>query len=182
MENMNVRLRKMELCDGKYMLEWMRDSEITAYLLADFEHMSMEDCHQFIKASYSEHNIHYAIINDSNQYLGTISLKNISLQNRNAEYAIVLRRKAIGRGIAAEATSLILRQAFVKLKLHRVYLNVFSDNARAIRFYEKFGFVREGSFRQHIIKNENGMHDLVWYSILKDEFIERNAAQEMREK
>ena len=46
-------------------------------------------------------------IRDSDQddeYLGTISLKNIDLKNKNAEYAISTRKKARGTGANQQAT------------------------------------------------------------------------------
>ena len=60
-------------------------------------HKTLEDCFEFIKTSSDESdNIHYAIVDDMDNYMGTVSLKNVS--NDNAEFAIVLHSKAIGKG------------------------------------------------------------------------------------
>ena len=40
-------------------------------------------------------------------------------------------------------------EAVRHLNLHRVELSVEPDNARAVRVYEKLGFVREGMRREH---------------------------------
>jgi RimJ/RimL family protein N-acetyltransferase len=42
---------------------------------------------------------------------------------------------------------LFLTHAFENMNLHRVWLRVHSTNERAIRCYEKVGFVKEGVFR-----------------------------------
>ena len=55
---------------------------------------------------------HLAITEDGQEYLGTISLKDVDLNNRNAEYAICLRKKAMGKGLAYEATQKVLEFAF----------------------------------------------------------------------
>ena len=82
--------------------------------------------------------------------------------DKNAEYAISLRAKAQGKGIASQATTTLLKIAFEDLNLERVYLNVLSDNKRAIRLYEKIGFVYEGEYKA-----------LRWYSILRGEYFMR---------
>ena len=42
---------------------------------------------------------------------------------------------------------------FNQLNLHRIFLMVISSNPRAIRAYEKVGFIREAVFRKHIYQN-----------------------------
>lgn len=166
-------LRKLELNDAHEMLEWMHDNEVIGLLPTHFNEMTLDDCENFIKSSQKDRtdNIHFAVCNEANEYLGTISLKNVDYKNKNAEYAIVLTKKAIGKGVARTATTEILTYAFDTLKLERVYLCVFRDNLRARKFYEKYGFKFEGEFRKHMYgAYDNVLHDLQWYGILKEEF------------
>ena len=48
----------------------------------------------------------------------------------------------------SESLKLALQFAFSDLNLQRGYLYVFTDNPRAIRAYEKSGFVQEGRLRR----------------------------------
>ena len=100
------------------------------------------------------------------EYLGTISLKNIDLKNKNAEYAISTRKKARGTGANQQATESLLKYGFDKLQLHRIYLNVLSSNKRAISFYKKCGFIYEGKFKDHLFIDDR-YQDLEWYAICK---------------
>ena len=95
-------------------------------------------------------------------------LENIDFENKNAEYAISLHMDAIGKGYAKFATNAILDIAFNKLKLNRVYLNVLSKNIRAIKFYEKYGFIFEGESKEHLFHKGN-FESLRWYRILASE-------------
>ena len=52
------------------------------------------------------------------------------------------------RGLGSEAVRQLIAHGFSQLKLHRISLHVFANNQRAIRAYEKNGFVREGLLRQ----------------------------------
>lgn len=142
--------------------------------MADY---TREDARHFICTAEVEpidgKDIHYAIADDNGDYLGTISLKSVDLVSSNAEYAINLRKCAQGKGIAAWATKEILRIAFEEFGFHRVYLNVLSDNQKAIRLYEKCGFVYEGTFRNHLLLRGE-YKSLRWYSMLKEEYIPDN--------
>ena len=156
-------LRLLEPKDAVGMLEWMNDSDTTKYLLIGGKTYSTCDALRFIEASRDEsRNLHRAIVGEEDTYLGTVSLKNIDLEKKEAEYAIALHPKARGSGAAYSATEGILAIAFQELGLMRVYLNVLQENRRAIRFYEKFGFVYREKTTARIKNNSQG---LLWYDI-----------------
>lgn len=168
-----IRLRALNLKDVTGMLEWMHDPDTQQNFQADMNGKTYADVKHFIEnAQYcviDGGSIHFAIVNEQDEYMGTISLKNISLRDKRAEYAISLRKCAQGKGIAVDATHQLLTLAFQDWTLEKIYLNVLSENLKAIRFYEKYGFVYEGTFRKHIcLKGE--FKALKWYSILKEEY------------
>lgn len=165
---MMIKLRKLEMKDMQGMLEWMQDEEIMKNFRMNKASEEQVKC--FIENSFESDNKHYAIVNQEDEYLGTISLKHIDEKNNHAEYAIVLRRKAMGSGVAKEATSQLLEIAFKKLKLNKVYLNVLSVNKRAISFYNKMNFKFEGEFKKHLRMNETYM-DLSWYAIYREDYV-----------
>lgn len=159
-------LRRLKEKDAPFMLEWMHDSEINCYFQYPFKEMTIEGVKSFIENSFSEENKHFAIVDSNDEYLGTISLKNISYKNKNAEYAIVTRKKAQGTGIAMQSTKELLEYAFKELGLHKIYLNVLEDNIRARRFYEKCGFKQEGISQDSVVVS-NEYKSLAWYGILR---------------
>ena len=163
-----MNIRKLDIKDAKFMLEWMHDPNVVEFFGVDFSSKTMEDAKKFILNSFSEDNQNFAIVDEFDEYQGTISLKNIDYKNMNAEYAISIRSSAMGRGFSREATNKLLEYAFDELKLNRVYLCVASDNIRAIKFYKKYGFIYEGKFTNHIKRNDKFV-DLEWYYILNEE-------------
>lgn len=168
-----VKLRRLNEKDADGMMEWMYDAEIQKNFRFEAENKEKKDILDFINNAeitlIDGKSIHYAITDFEDEYLGTISLKNIDLINKNAEYAICLRKEAQGKGIGEIATKELLCRAFSKFGMEKVYLNVFSDNFRAIRLYEKCGFVYEGTFRKHLFVRGD-FRTLRWYSILKEEY------------
>lgn len=167
----SVLLRPLENKDAPFILEWLKDEEVTRFFRFDTSNASIDSVLDFIADSKDRGvNQHFAITEaDGDQYLGTVSLKNIDNDSKSAEYAISLRKKAQGKGIGYTATVKILEHAFYNLGLERVYLNVLSDNTNAVDFYTKFGFVYEGEFLNHI-KVRNQSHSLKWYRLMKAEY------------
>jgi len=160
-----MRLRALELKDAELMLEWMKDEDLNRYFRFDADSVTLDSVKDYIsKASSCESDKHYAIVEDDDIYLGTISLKNIDVNNSNAEYAVALRKVSIGSGIARAATLDILNKAFEMFHLNKVYLNVVSENKRAVRFYEKMEFTFEGEFVEHL-RIRGVYHNLKWFAI-----------------
>lgn len=162
-----MKLRTLECKDADGMLEWMHDAELCAGFRFDGNQFSREDVLRFIDNSMTDLNRHYAVVNDADEYLGTISLKKIG--HGTAEYAIALRKRATGTGIAKEATRKLLEVAFEELYLEMVYLNVLADNIRAIRLYEKVGFIyRRGKDSEIMVNGIN--RKLKWYTIERGQY------------
>lgn len=171
-----IQLRELKAKDATLMLEWMHDEQIQKFFQKDMMKMTLEDTLEFCENSVISKilkenlNMHFAIVNDTDEYLGTISLKNISWKNGTAEFAISTRKKSHGKGYAKIATTMLLNKAFYEYGLQRIYLNVLSDNIAAIRLYEHCGFKYEGEWKNHLFLRNNYV-SLKWYAILRDEFI-----------
>ena len=162
-----MKLRKLLIKDAPLMLEWMKDKDITKNFRNSFETMTQDDVINFIKSTDDcSINAHYAIVDDFDEYLGTISLKNINEITKDAEYAICLRKKAIGTSIALDSTNELIKIAFKELHLNKVYLNVFLDNIRANKFYLKAGFIFERC-EKNAFELNGVSKDLNWYIINK---------------
>jgi len=175
-----IELRQLEIKDAPFMIEWMHDPDIQKGFKKDMLGATIDDAVAFIKENriipepiVNGISIHYAIVDDNDEYLGTTSLKNIDTKNGTAEYAITTRKKAQKKGTAYKATVMMLNKAFFVFNLRRVYLSVFSNNIAAIKLYEKCGFVFEGEFREHFVIDGDGLVNWKWYGMMRDEFCQK---------
>jgi RimJ/RimL family protein N-acetyltransferase len=80
------------------------------------------------------------------------------------------------KGYGSDAMQILLRYAFLELNLHRVSLDVFEYNPRAIRSYEKVGFKAEGRYRQYL-KREGRRWDMIFMGITSQEWLAQQAIQ-----
>jgi len=82
-------------------------------------------------------------------------------------------REFWGKGYGTDAMKVILRYAFQELNLRRVALDTFEYNPRAIRSYEKAGFVHEGRARE-FLNREGRRWDLIFMGILREEWLAKD--------
>ena len=75
---------------------------------------------------------------DTGAFIGNIELMDIA--DGAGELGIAVTAAMQDKGYGTEAVSAMVRYGMDQLGLHRVFLKVFPDNARAIRVYEKCGF------------------------------------------
>jgi len=78
-------------------------------------------------------------------------------------------RQDWGKSYGTDAMRVILRYAFTELNLQRVSLDVYAYNPRAIRAYEKIGFVHEGRMR-NCLNREEKRWDKIYMGILREEW------------
>ena len=138
-----MKLRKLCLKDVPFMYEWMQDKDVTKDLHINFSEKTLADCGAFIEKSWTdETNLHLAIVDCADEYMGTVSLKNIDRTAGTAEFAIAVRKAAMGHGFAAAGMKEILRIGAEEIGLEKIYWCVRKENRRAIRFYDKNGYRR----------------------------------------
>lgn len=159
-----MKLRNLEMRDATFMLEWMHDKTVVENLRTDFSLKTIEDCKLFIHESYeNKDNLNLAIVDEQDEYMGTVSLKNIDRKNQYAEFAITIRRCAMGKGYSGFGMKEIIKIAHDKYNLENVFWCVSSLNKRAVRFYRKNGY-QEVALIPERLKNEYAnQNNLLWY-------------------
>lgn len=169
-----IRLRAVEREDVKKFFEWVNDPEVT-FGLSLYLPMSMTDEEKwFERVSVREPNEKPFAIDvragDGWRLIGNCTFFDIDAVAHSAEIGIMIGDKSVwNMGLGTETMSLLLRHGFETLNLNRITLKVYADNPRAIRTYEKAGFVREGTMREAVFKRGR-FGDVHMMSILRREW------------
>lgn len=106
----------------------------------------------------------------TDRLVGTCAFSQLDGENGSALYHITIGESdAWGKGFGTEATRLMLDHAFGTLGLHRIALYVFEFNERAIRAYQRCGYVIEGRSRESIWRDGRWWDELAM-SVLESDW------------
>lgn len=159
-----MKLRKLEMRDAPVMLSWMHDASVVEHLGANFAAKTLADCEAFIAASGTDgENLHLAVADGNDEYMGTVSLKHLDKARGTAEFAITVRKEAMGRGFSRYGMTRILEMGIRELGLKKIYWCVSPKNVRAVRFYDKGGYPRTEQIPAHILAAYAADMELIWY-------------------
>lgn len=171
-----LRLRAPERSDLPKFVAWLNDREVTAGLTMSLP-ISMAEEEAWFEGMLSnpaaEHPMVIEIYQDEDWIMvGNCGFHTIDWRSRHAEVGIFIGDKSFwNQGYGTEAMRLLLRHGFHTLNLNRIALQVYETNQRAIRSYEKAGFVLEGRRRQAMFKDGQYV-DILMMSVLRSEWKE----------
>ena len=169
-----VRLRALERSDVPQYYEWVNDPEVTAGLTLSLPMSTVDEEKWFESSTQRPQETRPLVIEvregDGWQMVGNCSFIDLDWVARSAEFGIMIGDKTVwNQGYGTETVLLLLRHGFNTLNLNRIGLKVFADNERAIRAYEKAGFVREGRMRQAVYR-QGRYKDVLFMSVLREEW------------
>lgn len=168
-----VRLRAIEREDLPMFVRWFNQPEVRQFIQM-YEPMSRAGEERWFEERQARKNDFLFCIEarDDSGYvpIGNLGLHQIDWKNRCAVFGIVIAEMPYwGKGFGTDAVRTMVRFGFKTLNLHRIELEVYDFNPRAMRCYEKSGFRREGTRRQaHYY--DGVYHDVHIMSILSDEY------------
>lgn len=168
-----VRLREYRKDDIEKALTYINDSEIKKLLNAGipFPNTYQDEEKWVLGMSSSKETYSFAIETlEDGKYIGGCGINDIDWKNSVALVGIFIGDKEhLGKGYGTDAMKVLVKFIFEQMNIHKVKLNVFSFNERAIKSYEKCGFVKEGVLRDEIFR-DGKYYDEIIMSILREEF------------
>lgn len=169
-----MRIRDLDFQDAAALLAWAKDPEGGRFFRGDSSSLCLKDMEGFILGTMlCAGDLHQAIVDESNQLVGLVSLKNIDEENRRAEFSIGLLPAAQGKGLAGAAVAELLPIAFDELGLESIYMYTDAGNLPTRAFNERCGFRLLESPPEGILPEAEG--ELCWYGFSREEHL-RNAA------
>ena len=173
-----IRLRSAERSDLEKFVDWVNDPEVTAGLTLFLPMSSVDEDKWFetIMKNPQEEKPLVIEMKDGDDYrlIGNSGFLEFDWIARSAEVGIMIGDKSVwNQGYGTEVMTLLLRHGFQTLNLNRICLRVYDNNKRAIRSYEKAGFVHEGCMRQGVYRHGK-YFDILFMSVLREEWDARN--------
>jgi RimJ/RimL family protein N-acetyltransferase len=165
----DVTVRRARPDDADFLLELITGGETRPFISVPGE-PTREDVLAEIEQSEREpHAFGRFVIEAGGERAGSLGFRLINERSRIAEARMfAVHPRFRGRGIGDEAARLFQRHLLVDLGLHRVELQIYGFNERAIAHAERSGFVREGVKRKAYLKNGE-WQDTVLFALLREE-------------
>jgi RimJ/RimL family protein N-acetyltransferase len=166
-----VRLTAPRPEDNELFSKWTHNTEYSRLVDADpIPPMSPEAFAEWEKGIVGPNSNLFRIrTREDDKLIGFVALE-VTWANQSAFLAIGIGDPHFwGKGYGTDAMKLLMQYAFQELGLYRVGLNVISANERAMRLYERLGFIREGAQRECVYRDGKRL-DLVYYGILRHEW------------
>jgi RimJ/RimL family protein N-acetyltransferase len=169
-----VRVRAIERADLVRLHQWWGDPRHWQEMGGAARLMSFDAVEEWFDAERDRIDLQegrtLAISDPGGRILGTIQYGRVDPRDRVCEIGMFLGdREDRGKGYGSDALQGLLSFLFGDLGVNRVSLQVQTDNAAAIRCYEKAGFLREGSLRQCRFF-DGRFHDFVVMALLSTEW------------
>ena len=151
----DFHIRRAQPSDAAGFVQMMADPEVFGGLLQ--QPYPTEETWKQRLAEHSapgKQDLHLVAMRED-QLLGSAGLHpaGASLRRRHAMgMGISVCKSAQGQGVGSALMAALLDYADNWGQVLRVELTVYTDNAQAIRLYERFGFVREGVLRAYALR------------------------------
>jgi UDP-4-amino-4,6-dideoxy-N-acetyl-beta-L-altrosamine N-acetyltransferase len=170
----SVLLRPLVSGDLRRLVKWFSDPQINRFL-GRTAGVTLADEERWFREYERKADEQIFAIEVDGRHVGNVGLHKVDPVNRKAELGILIGEKGLwSKGLGTDAIRAALRYAFDILGLHKVSLDVLDGNHRAVRAYEKVGFVREGVHRQDIHR-DGRFFDVVRMGVLDTEFRARTS-------
>ncbi len=164
-----ITLKKISKIDIGYVMETLNDASIME-LIGSSLPVSFEEAFQICNGQYR--NAEWFVIksNQLKRNVGLIALLRISNENKCADLSITIpNEQDRHQGYGTQAVYKVLYHAFSELFLHRIQLEVLSNNVNAEGLYQKMGFKFEG-IRREVFFDGSTYKDFKLFSMLEDEW------------
>ena len=146
---MTVALRRAELDDVAFLVELVNDAEVAPFLAA-VRPSDREGITALVTRSLEEPEASGVyVIEVDGERAGTVEFEVANRRSRIVNLGgLAVHPLHRGGGVALEASRLFQRHLIRELGFHRLQLEVYAFNGRALAHTERAGFVREGVRRK----------------------------------
>lgn len=166
---MTVSVRRAHREDAEFLVWLTTHAEVDPYLAAGRDRSAEEMTADIARSERTPDEFGVFVIEADGGPVGTIRFEQTNRRSRIAELSqLAVHPSARGRGVADEAARIFQRHLIDDLGFHRLQLEVYAFNERALAHAERVGFAREG-VRRKAYRREDGWVDGVLFALVADD-------------
>lgn len=161
----NVSIRPITYDDTENIIRWRNSDGVRKRFI--YQGLFTKESHEnWMKTMVETGKVVQFIIVCDGKDVGSVYLRDIDYDKKEAEYGIFIGEEDLrGCGVGTKSAELITEYAFEEMKLDRLFLRVHANNERAVRSYEKAGFVKNG--KSEIVVIDGAETEIIFMSLEK---------------
>jgi RimJ/RimL family protein N-acetyltransferase len=168
-----VTIRRARPADVEFLVDLVTHEDVEPFLAAVRAKDRDEILAEIARSDSDPEAYGVFVIEADGERAGTMRFERANRRSRIADLGgLAVHPDYRGAKIADTAARLFQRHLFDDLGFHRVQMEIYGFNERAMRHAERAGFTREGVRRKAYWRNEKWI-DGVLYGMLDDELAER---------
>ncbi|KAF5414901.1 MAG: hypothetical protein C5S49_06485 [Candidatus Methanogaster sp.] len=168
--NVEIILKRIASDKLEKIMKWRISPEVSIYMYTNPK-LTIEDQKIWFQRINNDSTVSYWIIIVDGIDVGVINLYDIDQRNKRCFWAYYIGdTSARGKGIARHLECNIYDYVFLEMGLNKLCCEVLESNDTVVGIHKKFGSEIEGTFKQHIHKNEKFL-DVVRMAILKEKWM-----------
>ena len=158
----HVCLRPWKEDDVPILADIRNDVELQQQLLSRARGSSRSQVMNWLKTKSAAKDGFFFVIAhaDNDRAAGFLQLSKHDPTDKHIELGLCLHTAEQGKGMGSQAISLVVEFLRTSVDVRKIILAVRSDNARGIRCYQRLGFDKCGTYRQHFFCADK-WHDVV---------------------
>ncbi len=169
-------LRGLEEKDAESLYQIMKNETtmkyITPHPIQSLDEMR-EKIIDYLQNFKDEKEIPWVIVHrESNCVIGVFRLHKLHMWHKKAELGAIIHPDFQNSGVMSQVLERTLAYVFNEIGLNRIVGDIFSENVASRALLKKFGFIKEGIFRQTDFDGVH-FHNTEVYSMLKPEYEKR---------
>jgi len=162
----NIELVPLSLRHIMNVMTWVNDPAVNFYF-ANMGKKSVAEEKKFMQEIIRSKNDKAFSIFDGKEYIAQVSINKIDWLAETGRLFLVIVPSKQHRGYSKLIVNAILREAFIKLKLNKIWLITRLENSGRIQLWEHYGFKQEGILREEYKDSRGKRYDMVRMAMLK---------------
>ena len=167
---MDLSLHVLTANDLEMVRKWRNSPEVSKYMYTDNTISAAQQIAWFERIR-KDSSKKYWLIRYGERPIGLVNIAHIDTLNLSCNWGFYFGVSDLrGLGLASKVEFSVLRYVFDTLGLNKLYCEVFDWNNNVIGLHSKFGFRREGFFREHIMK-DGKLQNIVCMGIIRRDWL-----------
>jgi len=163
------RLRPLEEADLEKVLEWRNSDRIRTAMFTD-RIITMDEHRAWFERLNKEKNAICKIFELQGRPVGVVNIVQIDRHNHKCSWGFYLGEVDVPRGTGTVMGYLALEYIFETLDIHKLCAEVLAFNTLSIKLHKKLGFVEEGRFKKHVLKN-GSYEDVIAMALFYEDWV-----------